>query len=105
VLPATRKLNAAARLNAGMGFSVHGLGFPPHRHEGNSIDACEEQLKLLKERMTIVVVTHMLRQTRRLADPVLLLWMGECIEAGTSEQVFQDPRDSRTQAYINGCIG
>jgi phosphate transport system ATP-binding protein len=70
-----------------------------------SAQRIEEQLKQLKERMTIVVVTHMLRQTRRLADHVLLLWMGECIEAGTSEQVFQDPRNSRTQAYINGCIG
>ena len=70
-----------------------------------SAQRIERQLKQLKERMTIVVVTHMLRQTRRLADHVLLLWMGECIEAGTSKQVFHEPHNSRTKAYINGCIG
>lgn len=70
-----------------------------------SAERIEGQLKLLKEKMTIVVVTHMLRQTRRLADHVLLLWMGELIEGGTSHKLFHSPRDPRTQAYISGDIG
>jgi phosphate transport system ATP-binding protein len=55
--------------------------------------------------MTIVVVTHMLRQARRLADYVIFLWLGELVEAGPAEQVFKTPRSQRTLAYLSGDIG
>jgi len=65
----------------------------------------ESQLFSLKEDVTIIVVTHLLRQARRLADHVLVLWMGELIECGPSSQVFNQPVDERTKAYLSGDIG
>jgi phosphate transport system ATP-binding protein len=70
-----------------------------------SAQRIEQQLHSLKERMTIVVVTHLLRQARRLADYVIFLWLGELVEAGPAEQLFNAPRDPRTRAYLQGDIG
>jgi phosphate transport system ATP-binding protein len=70
-----------------------------------SAQRIEEQLLTLKEEMTIVVVTHLLRQARRLADHVLFLWMGELVESGPVSQVFGHPQDERTRAYLAGDIG
>jgi phosphate transport system ATP-binding protein len=70
-----------------------------------SAQRIEEQLVALKEDMTIVVVTHSLQQARRLADHVIFLWMGELAESGAGAQVFRDPKDKRTQAYLAGSIG
>jgi phosphate transport system ATP-binding protein len=70
-----------------------------------SAQRIEAQLQALKERMTIVVVTHLLRQARRLADHVIFLWMGELVETGPATQVFGAPKDERTRAYLAGDIG
>jgi phosphate transport system ATP-binding protein len=70
-----------------------------------SAQRIEEQLRSIKEDTTLVVVTHVLRQARRLADHVLFLWMGELVEAGPASQVFSDPQDERTRAYLGGDIG
>ena len=70
-----------------------------------SAQRIEEQLHALKEETTIVVVTHLLRQARRLADNVVFLWMGELVEAGPAAQVFSTPHDDRTRAYVAGDIG
>jgi len=64
----------------------------------------EKQFKLLRTRYTIIVVTHILRQARRLADYVIFLYMGELVEHGPSESFFSSPQDERTQAYISGEI-
>jgi phosphate transport system ATP-binding protein len=65
----------------------------------------ESQLQDLKKETTIVVVTHILRQARRIADHVIFLWMGELVECGPAEQVFSNPRDRQTRAYLAGDIG
>ena len=70
-----------------------------------SAQRIEAQLQTLKETMTIVVVTHLLRQARRLADHVIFLWMGELAESGPAAQVFAAPHDERTRAYLKGDIG
>jgi len=64
----------------------------------------EKQFKLLRTRYTIIVVTHILRQARRLADYVIFLYMGELVEHGPAESFFSSPQDERTQAYISGEI-
>jgi phosphate transport system ATP-binding protein len=64
----------------------------------------ERQFQALKDRYTIVVVTHILRQARRLADYVLFLYLGELVEHGPAAEVFERPRDPRTAAYISGEI-
>ncbi len=58
--------------------------------------------RLRREGTTIVIVTHHLFQARRLADDVALLMDGALIEAGSGEQIFQQPRDPRTAAFIEG---
>ena len=65
----------------------------------------ESQLRELKETRTIVVVTHLLRQARRLADHIIFLWLGELVESGPAPQFFSAPRDIRTHAYLSGDIG
>jgi len=70
-----------------------------------SAQAIEEHLISLKENTTIILVTHLLRQARRLADYVIFLWMGELVECGTAKEFFENPKDSRTQAYLMGKIG
>jgi phosphate transport system ATP-binding protein len=70
-----------------------------------SAQRIEDQLKILKSETTIVVVTHLLRQAQRLADHVIFLWMGNLVESGPAQQVFNHPADPRTQAYLSGSIG
>ena len=69
-----------------------------------SAQLIEKQFGLLKRSYTIVVVTHILRQARRIADYVLFMYMGELVEHGSAEQILQSPRDERTRAYISGVI-
>jgi phosphate transport system ATP-binding protein len=47
----------------------------------------------------------MLRQAHRLADHVIFLWLGELVEYGRTEQLFREPKDERTRAYLAGDIG
>ena len=69
-----------------------------------SAQLVEKQFKLLKKDYTIVVVTHILRQARRMADYIIFLYMGELVEHGPAEQIFASPQDPRTRAYITGEI-
>ncbi|MEA3439138.1 MAG: phosphate ABC transporter ATP-binding protein [Chloroflexota bacterium] len=70
-----------------------------------SAQRIEEQLTQLKEERTIVVVTHLLQQARRLADHIIFLWMGELVETGAAYDFFSHPQDERTQAYLHGDLG
>lgn len=70
-----------------------------------SAQRIEEQLLILKDEMTIVIVTHSLQQARRLGDHALFLWMGELVETGAGALLFHAPKDERTRAYLAGDIG
>jgi len=70
-----------------------------------SAEHIEKQLIALKEDYTIVFVTHVLRQARRIADYVIFLYLGELVEHGPAETVFYNPRSPRTKAYIEGVFG
>lgn len=70
-----------------------------------SAQRIEAQLRSIKSDTTIVMVTHALRQARRLADHVMFLWLGELVEAGPASQVFGNAQDERTRAYVAGAIG
>ena len=65
----------------------------------------EERLLDLKNKYTIVLVTHTLRQARRLADYVAFLYLGDLLEQGSAEEVFNNPQHPRTRAYLQGSIG
>ena len=64
----------------------------------------ERRLIELKQEYTVVVVTHILRQARRIADYLAFLYLGELVEHGPAAEVFANPQDPRTRAYLTGEI-
>jgi phosphate transport system ATP-binding protein len=64
----------------------------------------ERRLIELKTDYTVVVVTHILRQAKRIADYIAFLYLGELVEHGPAAEVFANPRDPRTRAYLTGEI-
>jgi phosphate transport system ATP-binding protein len=64
----------------------------------------ERRLLELKRDYTVVVVTHILRQARRIADHLAFLYLGELVEHGPAAEIFAAPRDPRTKAYLTGEI-
>ncbi len=69
-----------------------------------SAQLIEQQFEFLKQKYTLVVVTHILRQARRIGDYVLFLYLGELVEHGPAEQIFASPQDEKTRAYVTGDI-
>jgi len=67
-----------------------------------SAQRIEGRLLELKADYGIVLVTHVLRQARRLADYVVFMYMGELIEHGPADQVFRNPQEVKTRAYLEG---
>ena len=64
----------------------------------------ERKLLDLKQQYTIVLVSHILRQAKRLADYIVFMYLGELIEHGPAHEVFEHPRQERTRAYLEGLI-
>ena len=62
----------------------------------------EELFVSIKDKYTIVLVTHTLRQAKRIADYVAFMYLGELIEFGTADQVFNHPKHRLTKEYISG---
>jgi phosphate transport system ATP-binding protein len=62
----------------------------------------EARLLDLKDEYTTVIVTHTLRQAKRLGDYVVFMYLGEVVESGPAQEVFSNPKQARTQAYLEG---
>ena len=62
----------------------------------------EELFLRLKEKYSIVLVTHTLRQAKRIADYVAFMYLGELIEDGPADQVFNHPKHPLTKQYLDG---
>ena len=67
-----------------------------------SSKAIEEKFLELKNSYTIVVVTHSLRQAKRIADNVIFMYMGEIVEQGPAKEFFENPQNERTKEYLSG---
>ncbi|KPJ63635.1 phosphate ABC transporter ATP-binding protein [candidate division KD3-62 bacterium DG_56] len=65
----------------------------------------EELMQELKEKYTIVIVTHNMQQAARVSEETGFFLHGEMIEFGPSSQIFTDPSDKRTEDYITGRFG
>jgi phosphate transport system ATP-binding protein len=66
----------------------------------------EEVLRELRREMTIILVTNLTQQARRLADRTLFLWNGRIVELDRSEVIFSDrPGNRKTYEYVNGIFG
>ncbi len=70
-----------------------------------STSKIEELITLLKEKYTIVIVTHNMQQAARVSDKTAFFLLGEIVEYGKTNEIFNSPRDERTKAYISGQFG
>lgn len=62
----------------------------------------EELFIKLKEKYTIILVTHTLRQARRIADHIIFMYLGKIIETGPTEEFFNSPKKQLTREYLTG---
>ena len=65
----------------------------------------EDLIHQLKERYTIAIVTHNMQQAARVSDQTAFFYMGELVEVGSTEQIFTNPREPRTEDYVTGKFG
>jgi phosphate transport system ATP-binding protein len=77
---------------------------PTSALDPQSSQRIEETFVELKRDYTIVIVTHILRQARRMADYVVFLYLGELIEHGSAWDFFNNPKRPLTREYIKGLI-
>jgi phosphate transport system ATP-binding protein len=65
----------------------------------------EELIYELKERYTIVIVTHNMQQAARVSDYTAFFYLGRLVEIGRTNDIFTNPREEQTEAYITGRFG
>jgi phosphate transport system ATP-binding protein len=65
----------------------------------------EELIEDLKQRFTIIIVTHNMQQAARVADTTAFFLLGELIEHAPTDKVFTNPGDERTEQYVTGKFG
>ncbi len=65
----------------------------------------EELIHELKERYTIVIVTHNMQQAARVSDFTAFFYMGELVEFDSTEVIFTNPKERRTEDYVTGKFG
>ena len=65
----------------------------------------EDLVQELKDRYTIVMVTHNMQQAARVSDKTAFFLTGETVEFGETSQIFSNPRDKRTEDYVSGRFG
>lgn len=69
-----------------------------------STSIIEDLFITLKEKYTIVLVTHILRQARRVSDYIIFVYMGKIIEFGPTEELLLNPKQELTKDYVKGFI-
>ena len=70
-----------------------------------STSRLEELALQLKEKYTIIIVTHNMQQAVRISDNTAFFLLGELVEMGETEKLFSQPKDKRTEDYITGRFG
>ena len=70
-----------------------------------STSKIEELVTELKKQYTIIIVTHNMQQAVRISDNTAFFLLGDLIEYGNTEKMFEQPRDQRTEDYITGRFG
>jgi phosphate transport system ATP-binding protein len=70
-----------------------------------STGVIEELIGELRRELAVVIVTHNLAQAHRVADKVAFMYLGDLVEYGTAQDLFEDPRAERTREYVRGAFG
>jgi len=106
--------NSAGRLSIGQQQRLclaRGLAIEPEYILGDeatsaldpiSTKKIEELFIKLKEKYTVILVTHTLRQARRIADYIIFMYLGKIVEEGPTESFFSNPKKQLTKEYLSG---
>lgn len=70
-----------------------------------AIRRIEELMRQLKEKYTIVIVTHNMQQAARVSERTAFFWLGALIEYAPTQKLFTNPDNEQTEAYISGRVG
>lgn len=81
------------------------LDEPTSALDPQSTAKIEELCLELKNKVTILIVTHNIAQAGRISDYTAFMYLGELIEFGATKKMFTVPNDTRTEAYLNGVFG
>ena len=65
----------------------------------------EDLMESLKQKYTVIIVTHNMQQAARISDETAFFLVGEMVEFGDTEIIFSNPKDARTEAYVTGRFG
>ena len=65
----------------------------------------EDLMESLKQKYSVIIVTHNMQQAARISDDTAFFLVGEVVEFGKTEKIFSNPQDERTEAYITGRFG
>ena len=78
---------------------------PTSAQDPISTSRIEDLAMELREKYTIVIVTHNMQQAVRISDQTAFFLLGDLVEYGSTEEMFSKPRDKRTEDYITGRFG
>lgn len=81
------------------------LDEPTSALDPQSTAKIEELCLELKNKVTILIVTHNIAQAGRISDNTAFMYLGEMVEFGETKKMFTVPKDERTEAYLNGAFG
>jgi phosphate transport system ATP-binding protein len=81
------------------------LDEPTSALDPGASQAIEELVQRLKQRFTVVIVTHNMQQAARVSDHTAFFYMGDLIEANVTRTIFTNPAKERTEAYVTGRFG
>ncbi len=70
-----------------------------------STQKTEELMTELKKNYTVIMVTHNMQQAARIADKTAFFFMGDLVEYGETGQIFENPQQEKTKAYVSGQFG
>ena len=65
----------------------------------------EDLMESLKQKYTVVIVTHNMQQAARISDETAFFLVGEVVEFDQTETIFSNPKDKRTEDYVTGRFG
>jgi phosphate transport system ATP-binding protein len=65
----------------------------------------EDLILELRDHVTVIIVTHNMQQAARVSDGTAFFYIGELVEYGATKQIFENPTDERTEAYVTGRFG
>lgn len=77
---------------------------PTSSLDPNSTKSVEELIRQLKDKVTIIIVTHNMQQAIRVSDYTAFFYTGEMVEFGPTKEIFNNPREPKTQEYLSGAF-